>query len=204
MGFLDGLLKKEARKFVSDIVGKAVDNTASTVADKVTDTVKEKTGFGNQDNVFEKIKNVVDTEFPDYELRENVKASEFGGESGAASYTYGIYRDATPVMMINVFVDRNAYRLKRYRLAREAAEFSGVKCLSFFSHLPNETSYIIERLRANMQDNFIGVCHQYKRKRNVTLVAPVADEAFLDYITLQVVQECSVQCDKAQLLSLQS
>ena len=150
MGFFEKLLKKEARKFVSDIVDKAVSDAATTVNDKVTDTVREKTGFGKNDNVFDKIKNVVAKEFPDYELRENVKAAELGGESGAASYTYGIYRDATPVIMINVFVDRNAYRLKRYRLAREAAEFSGVKHLSFFSHLPNEVSYITNRLRDNM------------------------------------------------------
>ena len=150
MGFLERMLKKEARKFVADIVDKAVSDTTSTASNKVNDTVREKTGFGKNDNVFDKIKNVIATEFSDCELRENVKASELGGESGAAAYTYGIYRNGAPVVMINVFVDRNAYRLKRYRLAREAAQFSGVAHLNFFSHLPNEVSYITARLKENM------------------------------------------------------
>lgn len=150
MGFLDSLLKREARKFVSDIVDKAVDNAASTVSDKVSNTVQEKTGFGKSANVYDKIKQVVATEFSDCELRENVSATEMGAEAGAASYTYGIYRNGAPVVMINVFTDRNAYRLKRYRLAKEAAEYNRVAHLNFFSHLPNEVSYITERLRANM------------------------------------------------------
>lgn len=150
MGFFENLFKKEAKKFVSGMVDKAVSNATATASDKVTNAVKEKTGFGKNANVFDKIKSVVASEFPECELRENVNASELGGESGAASYTYGIYRNSSPVIVINVFVDRNAYRLKRYRLAREAAEFSGVKHLSFFSHLPNEVSYITQRLRDNM------------------------------------------------------
>lgn len=150
MGFFENLFKKEARKLVSDIVDKAVDNVAGTVSDNVSNAVKNKTGFGKNTNVYDKIKQVVASEFPDYELRENVNASELGGESGAASYTYGIYLNSSPVIMINVFVDRNAYRLKRYRLAKEAAKFSGVAHLNFFSHLPNDISYITERLRANM------------------------------------------------------
>ena len=150
MGFLDSLLKRDSRKFVSDIVDKAVDNAASTVSNKISDTVQEKTGFGKNANVYDKIKQVVATEFTDCELRENVSATEMGAERGAASYTYGIYRNGAPVIMINVFVDRNAYSLKRYRLAKEAAEFSGVAHLNFFSHLPNEVSYITARLRENM------------------------------------------------------
>ena len=146
MGFFGDLLKREAKKLVSDIVGNALDS----VTGSTSNNVNERRTTDNTSDVFSKIKHVVATEFTEYELRENVNSSELGGESGAASYTYGIYRNCAPVIMINVFTDRNEYKLKRYRLAKEAAEFSGVTYLRFFSHLPNEISYITERLKANM------------------------------------------------------
>ena len=145
MGFLENLFKKEAKKFVSGMVDKAVDNVmggnGSPVSKKNNVTLTGEAGLRA------KFEQVVANEYSEYELRQNVPASEMYAEPGAVDYSYGMYKNGTPVAMINVISNRNDYSLKRFRLAKEAAVNRGIPHMNFFAHLPNETSYISERLR---------------------------------------------------------
>lgn len=145
MGFLDNLFKKEAKKFVSGMVDKAMDSvmggssSLSGKSDNVTLT--------GEAGLRARLEQVVANEYSEYELRQNVPSSEMFAEPGAVDYSYGMYKNGAPVAMINVISNRNDYRLKRFRLAKEAAVNRGIPHMNFFAHLPNETSYISERLR---------------------------------------------------------
>ena len=55
-----------------------------------------------------------------------------------------------PIALFNVIPYRNVYRKKSYRLAKQIAEERGIPHMNFFAHLPNEVSYISERLRENI------------------------------------------------------
>lgn len=146
MGFFDSLFKKEARKLVSNMVDKAVDN----VSDKITGKDRG-TKLVGMAGLKARLEQVVANDYPTYELRKNVPASEMFAESGAIDYSYGIYKDGVAVALINVIDNRNEYSRKCNRLAKEAAQFRGVPHMNFFSHLPNETSYISERLRKEIR-----------------------------------------------------
>lgn len=138
MGFFDNLLKKEAKKFVTNMVDKAVDNVVNGKKD-----VKLTGVAGLRSRLEEVFKN----EYATYELKQNVPSREMGAESGAVDYSYGLYKDGAAVAFINVIENRNDYSLKRYRMAKEAAVNGGVPHMNFFAHLPNETSYISARLK---------------------------------------------------------
>ena len=92
------------------------------------------------------IEQVIASEYVGYELRRNVPSAEMHATDNAVDYTYGLYNNGYPVLFINVIVNRNNYSLLRFRRAKEAAEANGVPHLNFFSHLPNEVSYISNRL----------------------------------------------------------
>lgn len=165
MGFLGDLFKKEAKKLVSDIVDNVIgnepnvvnrtysDNGSNTTYHQSSTTAARRTSTNRRpasgDAVYDTLRHIITTEFSTYELRENIPVAEFG-LSEDIFYTFGMYQNGTSVLMINVYADRNQYRLKRYRLAKEVAENRGVKHLNFFTHLPNERDYIVNRLRENL------------------------------------------------------
>lgn len=140
MGFLDNLFKKEAKKFVSGMVEKAVDtvmNGNSSGNVKLTGTA----------GLRARLEEVVANEYTDYEFRQNVPAREIGAESGTADYSYGLYKNGAPVAFFNVIENKNDYKKKPLRMAKQAAEMNNIPHMNFFSHLPNETSYISQRLK---------------------------------------------------------
>ncbi len=155
MGFLENLIKREASKFVSSMVDKAIDN----VADRITGNNGDNGNNGNNGSngikkelvgeagLRARLEQVIANEYSTYELKKNVPASEMFAEPGAVDYSYGIYKNGAPVAYITVIADRNEYKLKRFRDAKAAAEARGIPHMNFFAHLPNETSYISERLK---------------------------------------------------------
>lgn len=175
MGFLDRLLKKEARKLVSGVLDEVIDNVTDNIRDSMrenrngstttvntaynstntasqsdsTDDGPDEDCYGSVAVVEERIRNVVSEEWGDkIEIRKNISTSVMGAEAGALdSYTHGLYCDGAPVAMINVFEDSNLYCKKRTRLAREACERNNVGYVHFLMRLPNRTSYIREQLK---------------------------------------------------------
>ena len=139
MGFLDGLFKKEAKKFVSGMVDKAIDNVMNGGSANV-----ELTGTAG---LRARLEGVMKNEYADCELRQNIPASEMGAEYGAADYSYGLYKNGAPVALFNIIENRNDYKKKPIRMAKAAAEMNNIPHMNFFSHLPNETGYISQRLK---------------------------------------------------------
>lgn len=157
MGFFDKIFTKETKKFISDMVDKAVDNvtggnssSANTSTNKSSGTSLNTSGNASQlgePALRARLEQVISEEYSTYELRQNIPSSELSAGQGAVDYSYGIYKNGKPVAMINVITNRNDYRLKRFRMAKEAAVKMGVPHMNFFTHLPNEKSYISERLK---------------------------------------------------------
>ena len=155
MGFLDRLLKKEARKLVAGVLDEVVDNitdsvreqnNSSTTVRKADDS--ESDCYGTKAVVEQRIRNVVSEEWGDrIEIRKNIKASEMCAQAGALDYTYGLYYNGAPVAMIVLLSPPNDYWNKRTRLAREACEYNRVGYVHFIMRLPNRTSYIREQLK---------------------------------------------------------
>lgn len=83
-------------------------------------------------------------------LRSKVPASEFQADPAARNYSYGIYQNGQPKCMIMVLTNRNHYRSKDVLLSHQAAKNAGVSCINLMTHLPNETSYISQKIQESL------------------------------------------------------
>lgn len=170
MGFLQNLLKKEARKMLSNVINTAKDevvrtinsdpeaeyNSSASAPVQVTAPVTSSATSSDEDfcesekELGERIAKIVTEEWPGYELRKNISAKELDAAFGARKYSYGLYKDGTPKAMILVLDGRSLYCRKDTRLAHEACKAKGVFCMNLMMHLPNRRSYIAEQLRNNV------------------------------------------------------
>lgn len=145
MGFFSNLLKGEARKVVSNMVGKAVDGfVENKEVNKVVPINRDLQASGEK-GLRARFEQVVAADFSSYELRKDIPASE----AGAVGYTYGLYKGGMPCALINVISDRNLYKKPEYVKAKQASVSRGVPHMNFFSHMPNEMGYISNRLKEN-------------------------------------------------------
>ena len=169
MGFLDNLLKKEARKIISSVVDEVVDNVVDNIRDsdksgnssntkattKASSAPAASAKSTNPDEewcrdlkqICERIEKVAAEEWSGYELRKNIPASEMGADEKARGYDYGLYLDGVPKAMITILHKRHHGRRSDNRLAHEACQRQGVYCMNIFTHLPNRRSYISACLR---------------------------------------------------------
>lgn len=153
MGFLQNLLKKEAKKMLSNVINTAKDEVVRTI-----NSDPEANSAANSDEDFcesekelgERIAKIVTEEWPGYELRKDIPAGEMDAAFGARKYSYGLYKDGAPKAMILVLDGRSQYCRKDTRLAHEACKEKGVFCMNLMMHLPNRRSYIAEQLRNNV------------------------------------------------------
>lgn len=170
MGFLNNLLKREARKIVSGVLDEVVDSVTDNIRDSVREnknsssatvssnsTAKaaassvdeaEEDCCGEVAVVERRIEKVVSEEWGDrIEIRKNISSSEMGAEAGALDYTYGLYNNGIPVAMIIILDYPDDYWCKRTRLAKEACGRQSVGYVHFITRLPNRTGYIREQLK---------------------------------------------------------
>lgn len=96
-----------------------------------------------------------------YELRNNISPDELEREFGQEIYTrkgckrpenitYGIYQAGNRVLLIRLWTNYGDYNHRANRQIREFCESHGAKILDFFGYLPNEESYMDQRIRANL------------------------------------------------------
>lgn len=179
MGFLDNLLKKETRKIISGVVDSVVDNVMDNVkgAIKGNDssagtksspnvsikingrTMVEKnreneTGDDadccfDENVVRQRIEMIAAEDWPSYELRRDVPATEFGADERAHGFDYGLYLNGQPKVMI-MLLDHYQYRSQYVRCAHAACKSQGVGSFHLLMHLPNRKTYIAEQFRAVM------------------------------------------------------
>lgn len=154
MSFFKKLLKIAGERVIDSFSENVINNNSSSN--------NSYNNYNNSNNITNKpvydeercrnnIEQVISNEYVGYDLRRNVPSTEMYATDNAVDYTYGLYRNGFPVLFINVIGNRNDYSLLRFRRAKEAAVANGVPHLNFFSHLPNEISYISNRIRANIK-----------------------------------------------------
>lgn len=162
MGLLESILKRQVRRIVNNAIDEAVDNTVGVaLRDAFGQNGKEGTqNFSQSSNpsvarskgpsgeklLRQRLTDIFAQDYPDYEVRTNLDS----GVPKARKYSYGLYYNGTPRMMIMIIDDRNHANLKEVRLAREASANYGVPYLDFYTHLPNEVEYVRNRIRENM------------------------------------------------------
>lgn len=163
MGFLESILRRQVRRIVNNAIDEAVDNTVGVALrdafgqngtegtqnfaeSGASSVAKKKSGASGEKVLRQRLEEVFKSDFPDYEVRKNLDA----GVQGARKYSYGLYYNGMPRMMIMVIND-SGHAIKRdVRLAREASASYGVPYLNFFTHLPNDAEYVRNRIKENM------------------------------------------------------
>ena len=93
----------------------------------------------------EKILEVVNAEWPDVTIREDISPTEIGGTGRFYNYSIGFYRAGKPILFI-MLVGKKTTTHRMYRWSKEQAERAGVPMLNFIKHAPNRYWYIKERL----------------------------------------------------------
>lgn len=166
MGFLERLLKKEARKIISSVVDDVVDNVIDTIRDSDNDketpnntasagtTPVATSVCGDEDraqsafDVANRIQKVVDANWGDkLEIRRNISPSEIAAEKGAMNGTFGFYYNGSLIAIANILDDGTDYWHKRVRLVKDACQSQGIGYTHFIMRLPNRISYIEEQLK---------------------------------------------------------
>lgn len=179
MGFLDNLFKKETRKIISGVVDSVVDNMVDSVkgaiqgnnasgtaesAPEAASAMNSQPAVGrkrenetgddadccfDENIVRRRIEMVAAEDWPGYELRRDIPATEFGADKKAHSFDYGLYLDGQPKVMI-MLLEQYQYRSDYVQRAHSACRKCGAGSFHLLMHLPNRKTYIAERLRAVM------------------------------------------------------
>ena len=179
MGFLDNLLKKETRKIISGVVNSAVDNVVGNVKSairgddpsteaksspnvsvKINDHTivaknrENETGDDedccyNENVVRQRIEMIAAEDWPGYELRRDISATELGADERAHGFDYGLYLNGQPKVMI-MLLDHYQYRSQYVQRAHAACKNQGVGSFNLLLHLPNRKTYIAKRVQAVM------------------------------------------------------
>ncbi len=88
-------------------------------------------------------------DWPGYELRRDIPASEFGGDVRDHGFDYGLYLDGRPMVMIMI-LEHYQYRNRSVQNAHAACRKQGIGSFHLLNHLPNRKTYIAERIKAVM------------------------------------------------------
>jgi len=92
-----------------------------------------------------KIGEVIATDWPKYDLYEDVSPTRIGGTGQFLNYSIGVYDGDKPVLFIMI-IGKATTRLRKYRWSKEQAAKAGVPMINFIGHAPNRYWYIRERL----------------------------------------------------------
>nr|MBQ8253213.1 hypothetical protein [Lachnospiraceae bacterium] len=165
MGLMD-MIKRRAMNAVANAVGDAVEDVVEGALDQVIPSKKGQSSSSrnvsrsaNKENAKEsgekllrsRLEQIIEEEWSGYELRKNVPASEMNAESGARTYSYGIYQDGIPKAMIMILDDRNLYKKREVLLSQRACGQMRVAYMNFMTYLPNREDYISKRLQENIR-----------------------------------------------------
>ena len=93
----------------------------------------------------EKVLTVLQEEFAEYEVRENVSPLTIGGQGKFMNYSIGVYKDNVPKLFI-MLIGKTTASHREYRWSRQEAEKNGIEFINFINHYPNTIPYITDRL----------------------------------------------------------
>ena len=88
---------------------------------------------------------ILETQFSQYEIREDIPVSELGGTDGR-DYDFGLYQNGRLVAVV-ILVEHNKDTNRLYRSSKDAANKAGIPFINFYLQMQNERDYVIDRIR---------------------------------------------------------
>jgi len=159
MGFFESLLRKSsnavtsaAARAVGNAVGDVVEDAAQGLMKNLKNAASEEKSqskavrddFADKE-VDEKLREILRTEFGQYEVKEQVSPETIGGEGKFLPYDFAVYENGQPKLFIMV-VYNNTCASREYRWSKEQAENAGVTLINFVYAFENKKDYMIDRL----------------------------------------------------------
>ncbi len=160
MGFLDKLLK--GAKIVGEIASEVSNGQKSAETPEQTPAYApaQTPAYAPEKSFEEKLQAILQNA-GNYELRSSISPDDLEQELGQKIYsrsgckspeniTYGVYENGNRVLFIRLWDEYALYDHKANRQIKVYCDANGIKMLDFFEYLPNEESYMDQRIRANL------------------------------------------------------
>ncbi|MDR1710777.1 MAG: hypothetical protein LBR58_02810 [Propionibacteriaceae bacterium] len=155
MGLFDKLIKSAVSDALQDVVKDAVSQAFGVEGDQAQPAPAQQApvqqaadapaaAAAEQLGDRAAFKAMLAAEFPDLEVREDTPVSALGGEG--KPYDLGLYRAGAPVGMV-MLTPHNRDNNAAFKGAKAAAAAAGVPFINFYTHMANERSYCVERIR---------------------------------------------------------
>lgn len=178
MGLFDKILKSGLRAVGNAVADTVVDslkeaysevtNSETTSTTKTSTASVAKTGTAPvskraseiDDRSFDQKMQVILENAGRYEVRKNISPDELEQEAGRQLYprsgcyaspeniTYALYKDGQRILIINLWETYEIYKHKANREIRSYCDNNNIRVLDFFEYLPNEMTYMEDRIRA--------------------------------------------------------
>ena len=93
----------------------------------------------------DKILNVLNNEFAQYQIKENVSPTTLGGQGKFMDYSIVVYENDKP-KLIMMLIGKTTTSHREYRWSKEEALKNNIPFINFIKHYPNTSEYISDRL----------------------------------------------------------
>lgn len=160
MGFFDKLMK--GAQILGEIASEVSNGqkSAETPAQAPAYAPAQTPAYATEKSFEEKLQAILQNA-GNYELRRNLSPDDLEQELGQEIYnrkgckrpeniTYGVYESGNRILLIRLWEDYAVYDHRANRQIKEFCDANGIKMLDFFEYLPNEESYMDQRIRANL------------------------------------------------------
>ena len=138
---------KEAFGDELDTLKKAVDEYKAEQQEKKENELPESYYEEVEDGktARQRILDVLEEEFPQYEVYENVSPVDLGGEGRFMNYSIVVCQE-NEVKLLIMLIGKTTTAHREYRWSRQFAEDHGIEFINFIEHYPNHPEYIKQRL----------------------------------------------------------
>ena len=153
MGFLKNIFKE-----IVDNVVLTAESASQTVSQSVSQSSQpvrtERTANAGRNKASgeallrKRLEAVFEQEYAGCQVIKEEKV--FGESHLARPYSYVIMENGTVRLCINVLTNRNHGSRVDVRIAVDKANEQNVKCINFYTHLPNTEEYVSNRIKENM------------------------------------------------------
>jgi hypothetical protein len=144
-------------KILGSVIEEAVKKVQESQGNKPTYSEPVRTSYQNSCNVStsdgEKrdknyFREILNSEFSRYTVKENVPVSEIGGEG--RNYDFGLYENGILKGFV-VLVEHNRTNNKAYKDSKQYAQNAKIPFINFHLHMPNKRDFVIYRVNNQLR-----------------------------------------------------
>ncbi len=149
---------------ISDVLSGAVNNVVDSVRDSVKDSVKDNVKSTEKETISEEqgartypqkdldgyFSDILAENFPGLQIQKGIAASALGWADSSISvknYDF-ILKEKETVKGVIMLTPHNRDNNRAFKNAKVLAAEAKVPFLNFYTHYPNEKSYVIERIQS--------------------------------------------------------